>query len=94
MLFITLRAVIFGLGLLCFHVDIGSRLFGSYARKPLAMMLRIIIVVILEIIYSMPFLAIIVMPESNLTRPLNILIFVLGILALALFLFPIQFGIR
>lgn len=94
MFFITLRAVIFGLGLLCLHLDIGSRLFGSYARKPLAMLLRIFIIVILEIIYSLPFLAIIAMPENSMARFLNILIFVLGVLALIFFLFPIHFGIK
>lgn len=94
MLFITLRAVIFGLGLLCLHIDIGCRLFGSYVRKPFTTILRTLLLVVLEMIYSLPFLAIIVLPKSDITRFLNFLIFIIGILVLIHFLFPIRFGIE
>lgn len=76
MLYIIIKYIIFGLGLLCLHVDIGSRLFGSYARTPLGMLWRMFIVIFFEIIYSLPLLAIIAIPDSNVEAVLNILIFV------------------
>lgn len=94
MLFTIVRSIIFGFGLLCLHVDIGSRLFGSYARTTRGMLCRMVIVIFAEVIYSLPFLAILVIPDNNWATFLNTFIFILGILAIAFFLFPIHFGIR
>ncbi|MBN1471260.1 MAG: metallophosphoesterase [Syntrophaceae bacterium] len=94
MVFIIFRAIIFGIGLLCHLVDMGSRLFGSYARNPVNQTVRISIAVFTAMLYLLPFLIITVMPEIKWHLCLNILIFLLGFSAIVFFLFPFHFGIQ
>ncbi len=81
------------LGECCLLLDLGNRVFGSYARTLAGAVARISMVVIACIVLALPLLGLLLDPGSGPNR-WSVLSLIAGIVVIGHYLFPYRFGIR
>jgi len=90
----TLAIAAILLGEIALVLDLGNRLFGSYARSLTRASWRILLIVAAAAFMAVPLGLLLVAPESTISRSLSLGFGVVGALVFLHFLFPYRWGIR